>query len=116
MTLSIIDSDKLHLLSDVRRAHPVARITVTQRGRVYLSTVHVIVDGIRFCLYANTHATPDVPADAATAVDAFNTDPAIWVTLVSDALDAQAQIIDEDREDLDERATEIATLRRRLFP
>lgn len=116
MTLSIIDSDKLHQLSNVRAHKPVARLSVTKKGRVHLTTVHVTVNGIRFCLYANTHTTPEAPAEARDAVDGFNADPGAWVRLVSDALDAHILLIDEDREDLDDRAAEIAELRRRLLP
>jgi len=116
VTLSIIDSDKLHQLSNVRQHKPVATLRVSKKGRAHLTTVHVIVDGIRFCLYADTHSTPDSPQEAKTAVDEFNADPSAWERLVAEALDAQAQIVDEDREDLDERAKEIARLRRRLLP
>lgn len=115
MTLCVINSEKLaDLPADLPRA-PRATISMTPQGRAYFTAVMADIGGIMFCLYSETHADPRIPADVAEAVAAFNTDPAIWERLVSEALDAEDEVLAEDRESLNERVAQTQALRARLL-
>ena len=114
MTLTILDSDKLAALSSDLVPGP-ATLSMVQSGRAFLTTVHVKVQEVTFCLYAETHAQPRVADSVLAAVEAFNADPAEWERLVTEALDAASFLINEDRESLEERAAEIRATRRRLL-
>ena len=115
MTLCVLDSDKLaDLPADLPRP-PRATISMTPQDRVYLTVVTTTIAGTSLCLYAETHAEPRIPEAVAQAVEQFNTDPAVWDTLVSEALDAEDENLDEDREKLEERATLYRTTRERLL-
>ena len=115
MTLCVLNSEKLELLrGDLDRA-PVARVKMEPVGRAYLTTVETTVDGVVFCLYAETHANPQVPADVSEAVTAFNASRSVWESLVAEALDAQDELLDQDREELDERVAQSQATRGRLL-
>lgn len=115
MTLCVINSEKLaDLPADLPRA-PRATISMTPQGHAYFTSVMADVAGVVFCLYAETNAEPRIPTDVADAVTAFNTDPTIWDALVTEALDAEDEMLAEDRDTLDTRVAQSRELRARLL-
>lgn len=115
MTFTVLDSDKLAQLSNDDAKPGRAKLSMVQSGRAFLTTVHVDVQDITFCLYAETHAEPRVADSVLAAVTEFNAGPAEWERLVAEALDAQAELLEEDRAELDERAARISETRKRLL-
>ncbi|SDH41577.1 hypothetical protein [Microbacterium sp. 77mftsu3.1] len=115
MTLSIIDSGRLARLSGAPTSPPVASITTSPHGAAYLTEVYSVINGIRFCLYAETHRGATAPKAVINAIEAFNASPTVWRSLVEAALDVDEQVLTEDREALTERAAHLATIRARLL-
>ena len=115
MTLCVLDSEKLaDLPADLPRA-PRASISMAPQGRAYFTTVMADISGFTFCLYAETHAEPRIPEAVADAVSSFNADPTVWAKLVAEALDAEDEMLSEDRETLDERVAQSQATRQRLL-
>lgn len=95
---------------------PVLSMNPVTRGYLTLVTLDVVHDEPGLCVYALTHPEPVTPAEVTEAVAAYNADPAAeWRRLVSEALDAEEDILLEDRCRLDERAQDIRDTRARLI-
>lgn len=116
MTLCVLDSDKLRHIRPTPDTIPHATVEMAPvGGRAYLTAVHTVVDGVLFCLYAETHPDPSVPAEVVTAVAEFNSNPARWLVLVGEALDAEADMLMEDLETLHTRRNDTMSTRERLL-
>lgn len=115
MTFCILDSEKLtELPAELPRA-PRATISITPQGARYLITVVADISGHTFYLYSETQTELHIPADVEAALSEFNTDPSVWARLVEESLDADEQIIEEDRAELDRRLARSRATRRQLL-
>ena len=115
MTLCVLNSEILAELPSTHHTAPHATISVVPHGRAYLTTVTAEVSGRRCYLYSETHAEARIPAAVTDAVTAFNADPTVWQRLVTEALDAEEQLLAEDRENIDQRMARAQSTRRRLL-
>lgn len=115
MTLCVLNSEILASLPPERSTAPHATISMAPNGRAYLTTVTADIAGHRCYLYSETHAEARIPAAVTEAVTAFNADPTVWQRLVAEALDAEDQLLEEDREDINQRLARSQSIRRRLL-
>jgi hypothetical protein len=119
VTLVILNPSLLRDVEGITADALVATVSMTPSNRAYCTTVHVDLSarrGPRICLYSEVHTSPRVSDEVVTAVDAFNADPAgEWRRIVREALDAEEEILAEDKDHLDEKAADIQKTRTRLL-
>jgi hypothetical protein len=126
MTLTVLDPAVLADVPTVFTVPPTAHVQLAHTGRAYLVTVMVDVilppeqdrpnDKLDpLCLYSGSQNEPRIPEEVLEAVDAFNADPfGEWNRIALEALDAQAELLLDDRQDLNRKLRVNRALRRRL--
>lgn len=116
MTFVILNTDLLRSVESDPARPPLAQVSLTPSGDSYLTVVTVHVGGTELCVYSEFHAGPNVPADAAEALAAFNADPnRAWRQLVAEALDTEDQILEENLTTLGDKLAEVRRTRLRLL-